>query len=419
MNKRKQPQRLPPPILHDGETIDSAIVLTEFSGDLGLLLWKTVRSVRLWGELSEGERPQAFGDGALAQRRGWIEGTLVPDEIRPAMQKAAAVLQPRARAATVCTSCRELSDWANEQGLLGTAIEFLQAAAVVEPANAEVAREVARLAKRRAEYTRAETWYRQAISRARMSRSWYDFSRSYIGLGTVFMHRGNFPQARRALIRGLRAAKRFSIRGLAAAAYHELTVVAIRTDRLDESTRLACLALQTYRVGHPRLPALAHDYGVYLMKAGYAAGALRTFVASPPDFGTPLDRLARAAAIARAAGALGDPSTFTSARETADELLRYPGTLQGATPALLSLARGAASLGDSTLASNYGAAARSGATQRSEFALLHEAETFLDSLRYAGADQPPQTEPLLPTPDHVDGVVTEFETALTSLGAVR
>jgi tetratricopeptide (TPR) repeat protein len=418
MSKRKQPQRLPPPIMHGGEAIDSDVILSESSGDLGVLLWKTVRSVRLWGELPEGDRSQAFVEAAHAARTKRIETAGIPYEIRPALLKAAAVLQPRARAAAVGAACRELSDWANERGWAGTAIEFMQAAAVVLPANAEVAREVGRLAKRNAEFTRAETWYRQAISRARKGRLWYDFSRAYIGMGTVFMHRGNFPQAKKSMIRGLRAAKRFSIRSLAAASYHELAVIAIRTDRFDEATRYARSALQTYRARHPRLPALAHDYGVYLMKAGYFDAALRMFVASPAEFGNPLDQLARSAAIARAAGALGDDDAFETARASADQLLGDGGTRQGASAALLSLARGAASLGQVELASGYGSAAQMAAAERNEFAILHETEAFLDSLRSVGVREAAKEEPLQPTPESVDGAVSEFEAALSELAVV-
>jgi Tfp pilus assembly protein PilF len=414
MSKRKQPQRLPPPITHGGETIDSEVVLNEFPGELGLLFWKTVRAVRLWAEVPEGERTQTFTAEAHARRLERLAAGDIPEEIRTPLTRAAAVLQPRARAATVASACRDLSDWAAGRGCLGTGLEFMQAAAILLPRNAEVAREGARLAKRNTEYTRAETWYRQAISRARIGRSWYDFSRAYIGLGTVFMHRGNFPQAKKSLIRGLRAARRFSIRSLAAAAYHELSVVAIRTDRLDEATRYARSALQAYRSGHRRLPALAHDYGVHLMKAGYFDAALRTFLACPADYGAPVDRLSRAAAIARAAGSVGDSATFEDAHRTAVTLLEEPTAQAAATAALLAIARGAASIGELELASRYGTAAQTSATARGEFALQHEADAFVDSLGAIEMAPAPNGEPLQPVPENVAGAVAEFELALSS-----
>src|SRR5690606_25268000 len=125
------------------------------------------------------------------------------------------------------------------------------------------------------------TWYRQAISRARKGRQWYEFSRSYIGMGTIFVLRGNYPAARKSLIRGLRAAKRFSIRPLAAAAYHELMVLAIQAARPIEVTRYAHSAILAYGKGNPRLPALAFDYGAFLMSKGHYAEALRTFRSVP------------------------------------------------------------------------------------------------------------------------------------------
>lgn len=416
MSKRKQPQRLPPPITHGSEAIDSEVILREFPGDLGLLFWKTVRAVRLWAEVADGERGQAFAEGAQARRLERLAESEVPPELRAPLTRAAAVLQPRARAATVAAACRDLSEWAAARGSLGTALEFMQAAALLLPRNAELAREAARLAKRNTEYTRAETWYRQAISRARNGRSWYDFSRAYIGLGTVFMHRGNFPQAKKSLIRGLRAARRFSIRSLVAAAYHELAVVAIRTDRLDEATRYARAALQTYRPGHRRLPALAHDYGVYLMKAGFFDAALRTFLACPPDYGSPHDQLARAAAIARAAGSVGDSQSFEEAHRNALTLLEDPTAQATATTALLSIARGAASLGELEVASRYGTSAQNSATARGEFALQHEAEAFIQSLGTLEATPSRNGQPPQPLPENVAGAVAEFELALATAG---
>src|SRR5690606_24299526 len=125
----------------------------------------------------------------------------------------------------------------------GTALEFAQAAAVAVPAEADAAQEAARLARTRTEYHRAETWYRQAVSRARRSRDWAGFARGYIGLGIVHRQRGGYPQAGKSLIRGLRAARRFSIRPLEAAAAHELTVLGIHTLRARDVARFARMSI--------------------------------------------------------------------------------------------------------------------------------------------------------------------------------
>lgn len=328
VSRRRQPQRLPPPLMHGPEPIEGTAILADFPDDLGLLLWKTVRAVRLWTGLPAAERAHAFQDDAHAARGAWIAEA--PEELRGALERVGAVLQPRARSAGVARACREIGEWAVARGNLPTAIEFMQAAAVTLPADGEVAHEVARLARLAGDYTRAETWYRQAVSRARRAAAWYEFTRAYIGLGAVFTLRGNYPAARKSLIRGLRAARRFSIRPLAAIAYHELMLLAIVTGRTDDITRLARSALQAYGRGNERAAALALDLGRYLLEEGRHSEALRLLRAPPADAGSTEERFSRAAATALAAARAGDPEALETAFETAEALLR--GNAPGAMP---------------------------------------------------------------------------------------
>jgi tetratricopeptide (TPR) repeat protein len=319
------------------------------------------------------------------------------------------VLQPRARAATVARACREISDWAERARRPGTALEFMQAAALALPGDAELAHEVGRLARATAEYPRAETWYRQAIFRARRARDWLVFSRSYLTLGIVLRARGSFALARKSFVRALRAAERHSLQPLVASAHHELTVLAIKADRPHEVPRYARAALQAYGAGHPRLPALAHDFAVYLMKTGHFDAALRAFRSCPPDFGTPSDRLARAAAIVRAAGILGEKEAYESGWREAESLLTRPGTAEGATAALLAMARGAASAGERQRAETAARRAGDLATARGEFAAQADALAVLESIRRSDPGSVP--DEIRPASPPVMGVVEEFERA--------
>ncbi|MEX2583845.1 MAG: hypothetical protein WD766_11255 [Gemmatimonadota bacterium] len=409
MSKRKQPQRLPPPIMHGDEAIDSEVVLTEVEGELGLVLWKTVRAVRLWAELPEGERSQAFEPAAHVSRLDRIQCSGAPEEIATALTKAAAVLRPRARSASVTRACLEIGEWAAAEGALGTAIEFTQAAAVASPTDARIAHEVGKLARTHAEYTRAEMWYRQAVSRARRQKDWYEFSRSYIGLGKIFLLRGSYPQARKSLIRGLRAAKRFSIRPLAAAAYHDLMVWAIHANRLAETGNYAKAALAAYGPNHRRLPGLAHDFGVFLMESGHFRSALRTFVASPCG-DTPVERLARAVVIVRSAANVGERELYRSSWSEAECLLQLPDAQPAVGMALLDMARGAAAMGEMELATATGEQAREIAIERAEYAIRERAEAFLDSIHRPVAPVTERAnETPRPTPQSVSGAVEAFE----------
>lgn len=415
-SNRRQPQRLPPPIVWGPGPIDSDGILLDYTGEVGVALWKTVRAVQLWAELPEGGRAGAFDAGAHARRIALIERLELPAEVTAALGRAAAVLQPRARATTVARACRDLAEWAESESRLATAVELMQAAAAVLPADPEVAHEVGRLSRAHRDLPRAETWYRQAVARARRSRNWYVFARSYISLGMVSGRRGNFPQARRSLIRGLRAARRFSIRPLAANALHELVVLAIRADRPNDVARYLRAAIEAYGPGHPRLPALAHDFGVFLMKRGQFETALRTFQNCPADFGRPIDQLARSAATVRAAGSVGDMEAYAEAWARTETLLLDPLAGAGATTAHLAMARGALSAGELRRARTSAEKAKQLAEAAGEFAEQADVEAVLDSIAQAErAEAGFQTETGVPAPVEVRQAARALETAMAGL----
>ncbi|MEX2570588.1 MAG: hypothetical protein WD737_04735 [Gemmatimonadota bacterium] len=412
MSKRRQPQRLPPPIMHGAEAIDSEVVLTEFSGELGLLLWKSVRAVRLWAATPPKDRGRLFEATAHERRAERLADAGLPAEVRAPLERAATVLQRRPRAATVARACRDIGEWASARGELGTAIEFMQAAGMVLPENAELAHEVAKLARTRADYGRAETWYRQAISRARRAADWHEFARSYIGLGKVLVLRGSFPQARRSLTRGLRAAKRFSIRPLAAAAYHELMVLSIQSERSMDATRYAKCAVDAYGAGHQRLPALAFDYGAFLLNSGYPKQALTIFKGVPADFGRSADRLLREAAIVQAAGSAGDHETYASAWAESERLLREPSTARATASALLAMAHGADAVSDFVRAERTASEALKLSADRGESLLELAALSLMDAITsHAAAAEQMAAEPPVPSESVIE-FVGELEQAL-------
>lgn len=415
MNKRRQPQRLPPPIMHGADPIEATVVLQEYPDAAGTLLWQSVRAVLLWAEFPAGQRSGIFASGAFAERIERIEALGEASPWQTPLRVLATVLRGRARAGTIAAACREISEGASAEGRFGTALEFMQAAAVALPGDARLAHDVARLARSRTDYVRAETWYRQAIARARRSKQWHDFSLSYIGLGTVFMRRGSFPHARKALIRGLRAAKRFSLHPLVAAAYHELMVLAIQRERAPEVARYARAAVESYGPAHERLPALAFDYGIFLLSRGHSAEALRTFQGVPQSFGRPVDRLARAAAIVQAAGGVGEYGVYEEGWRDAEALLRDPAAAPGAATALQAMARGALLIGERERAEISAHRVQQLAAERGEAALEFAAAELLEEIRRPepAAEIAVSQESAL----HLSTVVDELRAALAPVGA--
>lgn len=417
MSRRKQPQRLPPPITQGEEAIESVVILDEFPGELAALLWKSVRAVQVWTAVGESERARSFEEGAYSSRLALLRRTRVPEEIAEAIEKTASVLQPRARSAVVAKACEEIAEWASDAGKIGTSIEFMQAAALAAPADAELALQVGGLARAAGQYHRAETWYRQAISRARRSRAWSDFARSYIGLGIVFTLRGNYPQAYRSLLRGLRAARRFSIRHLVAAAAHELVVVGIRTDRAADVSRFGRIAVSAYGAHHPRLPALSHDLGIYLLNAGYFEAAYRIIQATPPEYGSPADQLVRWSSLARVAAALGLTEVYAEAAARAEALVEVPAARPVATEARLALAVAADLMGREEGAIRQASMVRELAGQRGEAQLGFAAESLIESIRNgAVARRNIARAPLEDrTPRPLDSLVADLESALGTI----
>ena len=220
MHSRRQPQRIPPPIDHGEERLDAERVLREYPGGLGLALWKTARTVRLWSELEPPGREGAFSSGARERRAALLAEAVREPALRAALERAAGVLNGgEAGGGELAAACVEVSRWAERSGGPGTALEFAQAAAFASPADAALALETGRRARGVGEYARAETWSRRAIATARQTRSWRAFAGGFVELARVHALRGNATLARKSGVRAIRAAKRHSLREELADAY--------------------------------------------------------------------------------------------------------------------------------------------------------------------------------------------------------
>ena len=383
MNRRKQPQRVPPPITFGDEALAGEAILRECPDELGVLLWKVARSVSLCAGLPERERATAYSDEARIRRAERLRVAEVGGALHEAISEASSVLEPgEVDLGVVARGCSSISRWALASERSGTALEFAQAAALICPGSPEFAYAVAGIARRRAEYPRAETWYRKAINVARAAKDRRTFTHAWLGFGTLHMLRGNYPAARAAFFRGLRAAKRGSLKELVGKAYHDLTDWATRMECSAEVDKYAQAALEAYGPGHARIPALAHDVAVHWMKRGYFAEALKVFQSIPDTFGGPDEQLAASMSRVRAAGGAGDRATFEAEWDRAQRLLENPLTAQRAASALVYMARGAEMLGEHERARRAAVEAKRLAEGRGEMKTITEAEAILDSVSH-------------------------------------
>lgn len=414
-NTRKQPQRVPPPLLSGNERIEGQGILDEFPGEDGVVLWKTFRSVRLWAELETQQRKEMISRDAYSARLAHLEAAAGLDDVVDALAGLADMFERQITRPMVASRCKVIERWAEGQQAGRTALEFGQLAALASADDASVAVDVAKRGRDLAEYARAESWYWQAIVRARRSSDWEAYVRSMLGLGVTHLLRGNYPAARRTIERGRRRARRQGLRAHEAMALHELTVVAIRTNSLKPTIRFGRKTLEAYGPNHPQLPWLGHDLAVFWMNQGYFQSALDVFLKIPAEIGSPADQLARFSSIARAAGAVGKDEVFSWAVAEAEQLIDVPIAASRATPALVEIARGALSLGAIDAADAAASRALRLAQSRAEAEQAWEAEALLEEIR---SDRAASRSAQITVPPEVEQLTSDLVESLAATGAL-
>ncbi|MBD0320332.1 MAG: tetratricopeptide repeat protein [Gemmatimonadetes bacterium] len=396
--RRRWRWHVPPALMHGAEQLEGGEILVEMEGAQAFVMFQLARDITLWGSADPDERrpdPEAAGaEVHSAERANFFTPDAYPRLIEQleAAGFDAAVDAPLCAAAEVLrapgevtraqltAACLAVSEWADERELLGTALAFAQAGAIASPRDPAMGYRVGLLARRRAEYPRAESWFRRVIGLGRQAKDWESYANAFRGLANLYIQRGSYPAARRFLIRCLRAARRHGLRELQAKTYHDLFAIAVQTDQFGEANDLARLAFRAYGPRHPRLPVLASDIGLLWLLRGEFAAALDVLRAAHPHISHPCERLLSWGNIARAAGGAGDRATYD---EAWDEIWSYAGdwhNRENAPWALMDAARGATTLGDWARAERAATTAREIAVRRKEAHVLAEADSVLDSV---------------------------------------
>ena len=395
-NRPRKPRRrwrwhVPPALVHGGESLEGAQVLDEVQGPLGLLLWETYRDVALWAGTAPEDRDGLFAAGAADARGASMEAVGADAALERGLRGALVVLTDPAGAneQEVMASCRQAADWAEQRGLLATAVTLATAAALASPTHAGAAFRVGQIARRKGEGARAETWFRRAVGLGRQAKDWASYSEAFLGLGNLYKQRGNYPAARRFHIRGLRAARRHALRDIQGRALHDLFTIAVETSPPAEAQELARLAFRAYGPRHPRLPALAHDVAYFWMTQGRFEPSVEVFQAVLPHLHDPSERIICAGNVGRAAGAAGDRAGFEEAWEQVWAAQPEWDRLALAPQALLELAHGASSLRDWVRAERAAESARDLGQRKGMGALLMETESVLDAARRKRALEQP------------------------------
>lgn len=379
LRKRRHPSLRP--LMWGGEAFEGADILEELPDALGGLLWNSLRNLTFWARAPKEARRNLFPSPAGADRLGDLEQAEIPPPLEQPLRSVASLLVDPADAqiSHLSYACKEIARWAADGERFGTAIAYGQAAAILDPGDAAAAYLVGRWTRKRAEGSRAESWFRYAITQARNTEDWESYALAHIGLGNLHSERGNFPLARRALSRAVRAARRHGHRRVVAMALHDLFAIAAETGRMRVAERLAARAAEAYGAGHPRLPNLAQDLAfLWTLHGRFApALALQERIRSQVN-GFP-ERLFLESAIARAAAGAGTMDVYERAAAEALTRVPDPEVREGVAAALLNLAYAATSAGEWDRAVRTAERARRISEQTQEGKVRLEAEAVQDN----------------------------------------
>jgi tetratricopeptide (TPR) repeat protein len=406
-------QPVPPAIIRGTEALPALHVVEEIPGDLGVLLWRSVRNVHLWAHTPPPQRAALFDPGAAAARAAELIRLRPEAELVAPLSVIVALLEApeRVEVKRLVNACRRVAMWAEARGSLGTALEFAQAAALAAGDDASLAVDVGRLARRRAEYDRAESWFARAIVQGRRSGDWRAYSLAFIGIGNMYVRRGNFRLARRAFVRSLRAALRHRFRDVCAMAYHDLFACETDTGGGLEASELASKAFQAYGARNPRVSRLAYDVAYHWAHLACFGPAARIAEALVPHFDAPAERALVLGLLARSAGGIGDRGLFERARAELESLVDATPARDSFAAALLGLSYGATSMSDDEVAVRSATLALEIATERKEGRIQVLAEEALESARAARRE----AQAALPGTPIADDLADKFVRALTRL----
>ncbi|HEX8906037.1 MAG TPA: tetratricopeptide repeat protein, partial [Longimicrobiaceae bacterium] len=274
-----------------------------------------------------------------------------------------------------------VSRWAEDHGLPRTALAFAQSAALATPDRPGPALAVAQLARRNAEYRRAETWFRRALGLARRNGDARHYALASLGLGTLHRQRGDHRAARSWYSRALRISRRRSLWDVRPLAMHDLFCIAAAAGDAEEAESWAQRAFKAYGRRHPKLVSLAHDVARFWLVCGRYDQALRVFRAVLAHTRRTAERRVVASSMARAAAGLRDRLTFAAMWSEVWRLVDEFEDNEAVPQALIALAEGAAILGDPDRGQIAASQALRIAILREETEQRRAAERVLLSLR--------------------------------------
>jgi tetratricopeptide (TPR) repeat protein len=198
-----------PPLRQSDEAAEGAEVIRELPGSEGIVLAGALRDLTLWLDTPAHERAALFSSDAAARRSAQITLSGIEEALWVPVFTLSTIAEDPTHVAPsrLLYACRRVASWAEERGRPGTKLAFTQAAALLSPADAKLALDVAKLARDSGDHARAESWFRHTVRLARRD-DWENYVWAYVGLGVLYIRIGNIPAATVVMQRALRTAER-------------------------------------------------------------------------------------------------------------------------------------------------------------------------------------------------------------------
>jgi tetratricopeptide (TPR) repeat protein len=364
--------------------LEASQILDEFPGDMGLLLWQTLRDVTLWSSVPAERQAGLFGADAAERRMRLLHAAGAEPAVEISLTALTAMVgnPVDARPEIVGLLCMQISHWAEARGALATALSYAQAGALADPEDPGPAFSVGTLAMRWRRHTRAETWLRRSIGLARRARQWETYAEAYVEMGALYARRASYETAHGHYVQALRATRRHGLMSIRGAALHGMLLLAMESGALEDAERYARGAKRAYGRGHPRLGELSHDAAYLWVTRGSHARAIPVLERLLTSRVEPVERAFTLSVLARAAAGAGDTQRYLGAWSDAWSLARArAGEEMRHAQTLLELARAAAAFRDRVHLDQAARLALEVATRQNQQAVAAELEQLFASLR--------------------------------------
>jgi tetratricopeptide (TPR) repeat protein len=282
-----------------------------------------LRDLTLWLDTPAHERAALFSSDAAARRSAQITLSGIEEALWVPVFTLSTIAEDPTHVAPsrLLYACRRVASWAEERGRPGTKLAFTQAAALLSPADAKLALDVAKLARDSGDHARAESWFRHTVRLARRD-DWENYVWAYVGLGVLYIRIGNIPAATVVMQRALRTAERHRLVSLIGVAHHHFFHLTAEKGDLTAAYQHVHAALDSYRQSDGTgLPDLAADVARFWLHIGKPGRALPLFESSLAALKNPNIRAMVSANSAWAAALIHDRSAYERIRNRTLKLI--------------------------------------------------------------------------------------------------